>query len=93
MKIRLKSNLDLGGPFQDGVLEVEAQKTTLRSVLLELSERSGVPFIESHTGEVNPLDYSITLDGCEYSMLPGRLDASIAADAELNVKVIMSGGG
>jgi hypothetical protein len=93
VKIRLKSNLDLGGPFKDGVLEWEAEEVTLRAVLLELSERSGVPLIESNTGEVNPLDYSISVNGCEHSMLPNRLDARLPADSEIHVKVILSGGG
>ena len=93
MKIKLKSNLDLEGPFKEGILELEAEETTLRSVLLELSERSGVPFIESDKGEVNPLDFAISVDGCEYSMLPGRLDTKLVKDSELNVEVIMSGGG
>jgi hypothetical protein len=93
MKIKLKSNLDLGGPFKDGILELKAEETTLRSILLELSERSGVPFIESDKGDVNPLDYAISVDGCEYSMLPDRLDTRILADSELKIEVIISGGG
>ena len=93
MKIKLKSNLDLEGPFKDGILELEAQETTLRSVLLELAEKSGVPFIEPDKEEVNPLDYAISVDGCEYSMLPGRLDTKLVKDSELMVEVIMSGGG
>ncbi len=92
MKITLKSNLDLEGPFKEGLLELETEETTLRSVLLELAQRSGVPFIESD-GEVNPLDYAISVDGCEYSMLPGRLDTKLVKDSELVVEVIMFGGG
>lgn len=93
MKITLKSNLDLQGPFKEGFLVLEAKEVTLRSVLLELAEKSGVPFIESGKGDVNPLDYSISVDGCEYSMLPGRLDTKLVKDFELVVEVIMSGGG
>ena len=92
MKIKLKSNLDLQGPFKEGFLELEAKEVTLRSVLLELAEKSGVPFIEA-SGEVNPLDYSISVDGWEYSMLPDRLDTKLVKDSELMVEVIMSGGG
>jgi hypothetical protein len=93
MKIKLKSNLDLGGPFKDGFLELETEETTLRYVLLELAKRSGVPFIESDKADVDPLDYAISVDGCEYSMLPDRLDTKIVKDSELMVEVIMSGGG
>ena len=93
MKIKLKSNLDLQGPFKEGLLELEAEETTLRSVLIELAEKSGVPFIEPGRGEVNPLDYSISVDGCEYSMLPGRLNTKLVKNSELVVEVIMSGGG
>ena len=92
MKITLKSNLDLEGPFKEGFLRVEAGEITLRSALLELAEKSGVTFIEPN-GEVNPLDYAISLDGCEYSMLPGRLDTKLVGDCELMIEVIMSGGG
>jgi hypothetical protein len=93
MKITLKSNLDLQGPFKEGFLELETEEVTLRSVLIELAEKSGVPFIEAGKGEVNPLDYSISVDGCEYSMLPDRLDTKLVKDSELMVEVIMSGGG
>jgi hypothetical protein len=92
VKITLKSNLDLQGPFKEGFLELENEEVTLRSVLLELAEKSGVPFIEAN-GEVNPLDYSILVDGCEYSMLRDRLDTKLIKDSELVVEVIMSGGG
>jgi hypothetical protein len=93
MKITLKSNLDFAGPFREGFLELEAEKITLRSVLLDLAERTGVPFIESDKGDVNPLDYAISVDGCEYSMLPDRLDTRLLADSELMIEVIISGGG
>jgi hypothetical protein len=92
VKIKLKSNLDLQGPFKEGFLQVEAAEITLRSVLLELSEKSGVPFIEAN-GEVNPLDYAVSLDGREYSLLPNRLDTKLVKDSELMVEVIMTGGG
>ena len=92
MKIKLKSNLDLAGPFKEGFLELEAKEVTLRAVLIELAERSGVPFIEAG-GDVNPLDYAISLDGREYSLLPGRLDTKLVKDSELVVEVIMTGGG
>jgi hypothetical protein len=93
VKIKLKSNLDLQGPFKEGFLELETEEVTLRSVLLELAEKSGVPFIECGKGDVNPLDYSISVDGREYSMLPERLDTKLVKDCELIVEVIMSGGG
>lgn len=93
MKITLKSNLDLEGPFKEGFLELETEEVTLRAVLIELAERSGVPFIESGKGDVNPLDYSISVDGREYSMLLDRLDTKLVKDCELMVEVIMSGGG
>ena len=92
MKIKLKSNLDLEGPFKEGFLELEAGEVTLRAVLIELAEKSGVPFIEPN-GEVNPLDYAISLDGREYSLLPERLDTKLVKDSELMVEVIMTGGG
>jgi hypothetical protein len=92
MRIKLKSNLDLQGPFKEGLLELEGNEVTLRAVLVELADKSGVPFIEAN-GEVNPLDYAISLDGCEYSMLPDRLDTKLVRDSELMVEVIMSGGG
>jgi len=93
MKIKLKSNLDLAGPFKEGILELEAEEITLRSVLIQLSESSGVPFIEPGKGDVNPLDYAISVDGCEYSMLPDRLDTRLLTDSELKIEVIISGGG
>ncbi len=93
MKIKLKSNMDFGGPFQDGVLELDAEETTLRSLLIELSERIGVPLLEEDNGEVNPLDYAISLNGCDCSMLPERLETRLSTDSELKVEVIMSGGG
>ena len=93
MKIKIKSNLDLEGPFKEGFLESPSEEVTLRSVLVELAEKSGVPFIEPDKGEVNPLDYAIFVDGVEHSMLQGRLDKKLAKDFELVVEVVMSGGG
>ena len=92
MKIKLKSNLDLQGPFKEGFLELEVKEVTLRVVLMELAEKSGVPFVEV-SGEVNPFDYAISLDGREYSLLPDRLDTKIVKDSDLLVEVIMTGGG
>lgn len=71
---------------------MEAEEITLRSVLLTLAEKSGVPFIEAG-GDVNPLDFAILLDGRESSLLPDRLDTKIVNDSELAVEVIMTGGG
>ncbi len=96
MRITLKSNFEVGvgGLFKDGYIEMPGDAVTLRQVLDELSRRSGTMEIIRHaTREVNPEDFSISVNGHEHPFLPQRLETKLKEGDVVNVMITVFGGG
>ncbi len=92
MRITLKSNMGLGGPFSAGVMELGGEEASLRAILNEISKRCGVEFVDPKTGEVKSV-YDVSVNGREYWLLPNRLDTELHNEVDVKVDVIMLGGG
>lgn len=89
MKVRLKSNFDLGAE----VLEVEGHSVTLRELLERLSRiGQGFDFINPRTGEVDDF-VVVSVNGREHDFIPGRLEALLAEGDEVGIAVQSFGGG
>ena len=93
MRIILKSNMKLGGPFTSGALELGSEEIMLRGILDELSKSCGLEFVDPNRGEVNHEDYAVYVNGREYWLLPSRLDTKLHNEDEVKIDIVILGGG
>ncbi|MBI4330521.1 MAG: MoaD/ThiS family protein [Chloroflexi bacterium] len=95
MKIVLKSNFEVAGIFARGYIEMPGDDITLRRLLDELSGRTGgtMEIVSPRTREVNPEDFSVSLNGLEYPFLPRRLDTLLKEGDVVDVMITVLGGG
>ncbi len=93
MKFILKSNIDFGGPFREGWIELKGEKVTLKSLLNEISERCSFKFFDPKSGEIASYIYGLSVNGCEYLRLPNGLDTELENGIEVEVNLSMLGGG
>lgn len=93
MKVILKSNIDLGGPFREGEVELKGQNVTLRFLLNEISERCRFQFVDPKSGKIASSIHELLVDGREYLRLPNGLDTELQNEIEVEVNLLMLGGG
>ncbi len=95
MRIVLKSNFEVNGIFEKGYIDMAGDETNLRHLIDELSRRSGgsMEIISPKTREINPEDFSISLNGMEYPFLPQRLDTRLKERDVVDVMITVLGGG
>lgn len=93
MKIKLKSNVDLGGPFREGEMELKSETVTLRDLLNEISSRCGASVIDPKIGEVDPNNYMVFVNKREHWLLPKGLNTNLFNGEEVEVHITMLGGG
>jgi sulfur carrier protein ThiS len=90
MKVRLSSNIPLGGEE----MELDEPETTLRGLLERLSKkREGLPsFIDPQTGEVSRM-FAISVNKRQYDSLPSRLDTKLKDNDSVEIALAMFAGG
>jgi sulfur carrier protein ThiS len=90
MKVRLSSNIPLGGEE----MELGEPEVTLRSLLERLSEKgAGRPsFIDPQTGEVSRM-FAISVNKRQYDSLPSRLDTKLKDNDSVEIALAMFAGG
>ena len=97
MKIILETNFGQGWKIKDGDVEIANVQSTLRTLLEELSGKSGgqATFIDSETDEVDPDEYLITVNGGSWEFLPERLETKLNQDDRISItkSIEMLGGG
>lgn len=93
MRIVLRSNIELGGPFDKGILEAGDNEATLRDVLEEISKDCGLRFIDPDKGDIDPQDYAVSVNGREYWLLQNGLDIKLRNEDEVKVDIVILGGG
>ncbi len=95
MRIVLKSNFDVAGIFEKGYVELDGSDVTLRQLLDHLSRQTKgtMELISPKTREVNPEDFSVSLNGMEYPFLPGRLETKLKDGDVAEVSITVLGGG
>jgi hypothetical protein len=77
---------------REGVVEIETQGDSLRTLLTEVSNRykkANVDFdpIESGKDEIHP-DYDVSVNGKSYVSLRGGLDASLRSGDEVIINMV-----
>lgn len=95
MHIILKSNFDVAGIFEKGHIELDGSDVTLRQLLDQLSRQTKgtMELVSPKTKEVNPEDFSVSLNGMEYPFLPGRLETRLKEGDVVEVSITVLGGG
>lgn len=93
MQVALKSNFDVAGVFSQGAVQVE-EGTTLRNLLVHLSERTRLSLIDLKNGQVNATDYEIAINGKGYQFWwPHGLDQPLSEGDEVQILLMPLGGG
>lgn len=89
MKINLKSNFDLG--MQTVALD---EHVSVRSLLLQLTTQvpGNLTFIDPKTDELDDF-FVVSVNGQELPFLPDRLDTQLKDGDEVQVAVVVFGGG
>ncbi len=94
----------LGAPFSGDrglprkEMELPLQPPTLKQLVSELSReykfagRFPVRLLDSRNGEVSQ-DFGVSVNGVEYELLPERLETGIKQGDEVEVTMVMLGGG
>jgi sulfur carrier protein ThiS len=90
MRITLKSNFDLG--LEE--IELPGDGATLRNLLEELGRHHrDMDFIDPRSPTDVEEYFSVSINGKEYRFLPQRLDSPLKDGDEVEVAVVMFGGG
>jgi hypothetical protein len=92
MQVVLKSNFDAAGLFSRGSIDVQ-EGIDMRALLELLSRQCRLHFIDPGSGEVNAVDFTITLNGNEHPFWPQGLSTLLCGGDEVCVLVIPLGGG
>ncbi len=96
MKVRLKSfNFDVVRSFGQDEVDLEASRATLRTLLQELTERSGgkIELISPHDGQFNE-EFIVLINGQEFRNLPQELETELTDGDEVDIGLlyILEGG-
>jgi MoaD family protein len=96
MKVKVRGYLTLKTAMGDnGLLEVETEKATIRKVLVELYYRFGGEFkdmiVDPATGEISP-NVKILVNGRRFISLPGQLDNELDEGDEVGLFPPLAGG-
>ena len=96
MKIRLKSyNFDVVQSFGQSEVNLEASAATLRTLLNELTKRSGgkIELISPYSGQFNE-EFIVLINGQEFRNLPQALETELKDGDEVDIGLlyILEGG-
>ena len=72
--------------------ELEIKGDTLKEVLTELSDRYDYQLIDSQTEELNPV-YAVLVNGKYYQFLPKGISTKLKEGDEIDIILILFGGG
>ena len=91
MKVKVDTNFETTGVLGGGEMELE-ENGTLRSLLDIISEKIRFSIIDPKTGDV---DFAIELkvNGQDYFVLAQQLDTRLAEGDEVQILMMMFGGG
>jgi hypothetical protein len=92
MRIVLKSNFSLGGPFSEGEIVLKEQDMALRNLLGLIGRKSGLHIIDPKNGEVDST-FEIYVNEREYWIQPDSLGYRLRDGDEVDVRLVMFAGG
>ena len=79
MKVKVDSNFEIRGIFGSSEVELEGGEATLRDLLEVLSQMCGgrIVFVDPQTGEVDPDDFGIHVNGSSFQLLPQKVNTRL----------------
>ncbi len=98
IKFRLGAPFTGNGTLPRKGMELALQPATLRQLLAELSSeykfagRFPVRLLDARSGDVSQ-DYGVLVNGKEYELLPERLNTGMKQGDEVEINMVMLGGG
>jgi hypothetical protein len=92
MRIVLKSNFSLGGPFSEGEIVLKEEGMALRDLLVLIGGKSGLHIIDLENGEVDST-FEIYVNEREYWIQPDSLDYKLRDGDEVDIRLVMFAGG
>lgn len=91
MKVRVKNNFDTTNSLGGEELELE-ENTTLRSFLNNISQKIHFSIIDPKSNDVDSF-VDLKVNGQDYFLLPQQLDTRLSEGDELEIVMMMFGGG
>jgi hypothetical protein len=92
MRIVLKSNFSLGGPFSAGEIVLEEEDISLRYLLGLIGRDSSLHIIDEKNGEVDST-FEIYVNEREYWIQQDSLDYRLRDGDEVDIRLVMFAGG
>lgn len=92
MRIVLKSNFSLGGPFSEGEIVLKEEDMSLRDLLGLVGRNSSLHIIDEKNGEVDST-FEIYVNEREYWIQPDSLDYKLHDGDEVDIRLVMFAGG
>ena len=92
MRIVLKSNFSLGGPFSEGEIILKEEDMSLRDLLGLVGRNSSLHIIDEKNGEVDST-FEIYVNEREYWIQPDSLDYRLRDGDVVDIRLVIFAGG
>ncbi len=92
MRIVLKSNFSLSGPFSEGEIVLKEEDMSLRELLGLVGSNSSLHIVDEKNGEVDST-FEIYVNEREYWIQPDSLDYRLRDGDEVDIRLVMFAGG
>ena len=87
MKLLLRTNLDLQSASSGTIIELELQEVILKDILAKIADnyQTGKPIFDADTNEIDPVEFSVLLNGTHYEFLPAKLLTPLSEGDQIQV--------
>lgn len=87
VKVMVETNFNIIGVFSKEQVELQLPNVTLQVLLKDLSRRWGrsFDFIDPETGELDPDDCEVLINGTAYKFLPDGLETRLKDDDSVTI--------
>jgi hypothetical protein len=87
VKVMVETNFDIIGEFSKDEVELQLPSATLRVLLKELSRRWGgdSTFIDPQTGELDPIECEVLINGTAYGFLPHGMETRLKDEDNVTI--------
>ncbi|MBI2935011.1 MAG: hypothetical protein HYY29_05510 [Chloroflexi bacterium] len=98
IRVRIEAPFTSGNGLPRKEMDLGSSSATVKHLLSELTSnyrfagRFPVRLLDRHGSEVSH-DYGVSVNGVEYELLPERLDTALKRGDEVEITMVMLGGG
>ncbi len=87
VRVMLETNFNIMGVFNREQVELQLPDVTLRVLLKDLSRRweRSYDFIDPETGELDPEEYEVLINGTAYKFLPDGLETRLKDEDSITI--------